>query len=340
VAATKKRNLIIIAVVILVIAIVLSSFVFLNFQNPYAGKLENVSFGDLGSDPLGLLVHIAKDQNLFARNGINMTIINTVTGPNTISKVQNGQVDFGVSLEYAFVSNSVLKEGNLSIITTIDKSNIVFLVARTDSGVHNIADLAMKRIGLSLQQSSFFYLARFLELNGINIQNATLVDLPPTQWVNALANGTVDALVAGRSYIQQAENLLPNETIVFPVQSNQLAYSLVFCRNDWIAQHPDLVKQFLTALTGAQDYVVNHPTETKAIIEKEYNATNAYLNQIWPDHQFAVSLDQSLILTMNDEAQWLISNNLTNATTTPNFTNYINSDGLHSVKPDAVNIIG
>jgi NitT/TauT family transport system substrate-binding protein len=339
-AALKKRTLIVLAVIILIIAIVLSSFVYLNSQNPYAGKLENVSFGDIGSDPLGLLVHVAKDQNLFAKNGINMTIINTVTGPNTINNVQNGQVDFGASLEYAFVSNSVLKEGNLSIVASIDKSSIVFLVARTDSGVHNIADLAMKRIGLSLQQSSFFYLARFLELNGINIQNVTLVDLPPTQWVNALANGTVDALAAGKSYIQQAENLLPNETIVFPVQSNQLAYSLVFCRNDWIAQHPELVKQFLTALTGAQDYVVNHPTETKAIIEKEYNSTNAYVNQIWPDHEFAVSLDQSLILTMDDEAQWLISNNLTNATQVPNFINYIYLNGLETVNPDAVNIIG
>src|ERR1700690_3281712 len=124
-AALKKRTLIVLAVIILIIAIVLSSFVYLNSQNPSAGKLENVSFGDIGSDPLGLLVHVAKDQNLFSKNGINMTIINTVTGPYTINNFQNGQVDFGASLEYAFVSNSVLKEGNLSIVSSIDKSSIV-----------------------------------------------------------------------------------------------------------------------------------------------------------------------------------------------------------------------
>jgi ABC-type nitrate/sulfonate/bicarbonate transport system substrate-binding protein len=339
-AAQKKRKLVVVlAVTILVVIIVLSSFVYLYFQNSES-KLVNVSFGDLGSDPLGLLVHVAKDQNLFTKNGLNLTIINTVTGPNTINQVQTGQIDFGVSLEYAFVANSVLKEGNLSIISSIDRSSIVFLVARTDNGVHNIADLQTKRIGLSLQQSSLFYLERFLQLNNISIQNVTLVDLPQNQWVNALTNGTVDAIAAGRSYVQQAINLLPNDTMVFPLQSSQLAYSITFSRNDWIIQHPQLIKQFLAALTQAQNYVDNHPTETKVIIEKDYNATQDYINQIWSDHEFAVSLDQSLLLAMQDEAQWLINNHLTNVTIVPKFINYVYVDGLRTVDPNAVNIIG
>ena len=44
--------------------------------------------------------------------------------------------------------------------------------------------------------------------------------------------------------------------------------------------------------------------------------------------------------SIQDEAQWLISNQLTNATTVPNFINYVYEDGLKSVKPGAVNIIG
>ena len=338
----RKRKKLAMSVIILVAAIFLSSFVYiyLSSQSSFSGKLENVTFGDIGSDPLGAIVHIAKDQGLFVKNGINISITNTVTGPNTINAVQTGQVNFGASLEYAFVANSVLREGNLSIISSIDKSNIVFLCARTDKGIETAADLNMKRIGLSLQQSSFFYLVRFLQLHGVSMQSVTLVDLQPNQWVNALTNGTVDSIVAGRSYIQQAESLLPNNTVVFSVQSDQLAYSLVFCRNDWIAQHPQLIKNFLTALSQAQNYIINHPSETKVIIEQEYNATVAYVNQIWPDHHFAVSLDQSLVLAMQDEARWLIQNNLTNATNVPNFLNYIYSDGLSSVKPGAVNVIG
>ena len=43
---------------------------------------------------------------------------------------------------------------------------------------------------------------------------------------------------------------------------------------------------------------------------------------------------------MQDESQWLIQNNLTTATAIPNFLNYVYVNGLESVNPDAVNIVG
>ena len=54
-------------------------------------------------------------------------------------------------------------------------------------------------------------------------------------------------------------------------------------------------------------------------------------------HSF--SLDQSLITAMEDEARWMIKNNLTTEKQVPDFLNYIYVDGLKAVKPGAVNII-
>jgi hypothetical protein len=45
-------------------------------------------------------------------------------------------------------------------------------------------------------------------------------------------------------------------------------------------------------------------------------------------------------LLMQDESRWLISNNLTSTTSVPNFSNYVYVNGLKSVNPGAVNIIG
>ena len=90
----------------------------------------------------------------------------------------------------------------------------------------------------------------------------------------------------------------------------------------------------------AEDFVINHPAEAKAIVKNQLNLSDAYMDKVWSQNQFSLSLDQSLLLAMQDEAQWLINNNLTNATSVPNFTDYVYMDGLKSVKPDAVNIIG
>jgi NitT/TauT family transport system substrate-binding protein len=60
---------------------------------------------------------------------------------------------------------------------------------------------------------------------------------------------------------------------------------------------------------------------------------------IWPQHHFSLALDQTTIVAMKDEAQWMISSNLTSEKTIPDFTNYIYIDGLKAIKPEAVNII-
>ena len=77
-----------------------------------------------------------------------------------------------------------------------------------------------------------------------------------------------------------------------------------------------------------------------ALTEKQLNLTSSYLASIWGGYQFSVTLDQSLILLMQNEAQWLISNSLTTTTQAPNFLNYIYTNGLETVSPDSVNIAG
>ena len=73
-------------------------------------------------------------------------------------------------------------------------------------------------------------------------------------------------------------------------------------------------------------------------MQKRLNYTDEYMATIWPDHQFSLSLDQSLLMAMNDEGRWMIKNNLTTEKTLPYFRDYIYTKGLEEVKPEAVNI--
>jgi hypothetical protein len=43
---------------------------------------------------------------------------------------------------------------------------------------------------------------------------------------------------------------------------------------------------------------------------------------------------------MEDEARWMIKNNLTNEKTVPDFRDYIYTKGLEKVMPESVNVIG
>ena len=64
-----------------------------------------------------------------------------------------------------------------------------------------------------------------------------------------------------------------------------------------------------------------------------------FTETLWSENQFSLSLDQSLVTAMEDEARWMIKNNLANEKQVPDFLNYIYEDGLKRIKPEAVNII-
>ena len=74
-------------------------------------------------------------------------------------------------------------------------------------------------------------------------------------------------------------------------------------------------------------------------LKRRYQYDDAYAARVWKEHLFSLSLDQSLITAMEDEARWMIKNKLTKEKDVPNFLNYIHVDALKAAKPEAVHII-
>lgn len=335
-AALRKRNLIIMTVIILVIAIVLSSFVYLNSQKPYSGAVESITIGLLPNE-LNTLIYVADNQQYFSSNGLNVTIKDYSSILTAVNGELNGQVDIATASEFVLVGNA-LNDQSILAIATIDKVDQVSIIGLKDKGITNIQDVAGKKIGVFKGSVAEFYLGRYLELNGMNISQVTVVDTS-SKVVDFLTNGTVDAVITGQPNINTLKSIFGNEITVFPAQSEQSTYYNALCTNNWATSHPELITRFLNSLSQAEQYIANNPGNAKTIIQNRLNYTSQYITDIWPDHRFSLSLDQSLILSMQDESRWLIQNNLTNATSLPNFTNYIYIYGLEAVKPMSVTII-
>ena len=178
-------------------------------------------------------------------------------------------------------------------------------------------------------------------LNGMSMQNITLVDVTtPDGWVNDVANGSLDAISTAQPYANAARERLGDNAIMWPVQSRQPLFALAVSTNGWITEHPDTVRRFLQALAQAEDYTGTHPSEARAIVQKSLNLSDAYMQTVWQQNQFSLTLDQSLIAAMEDESRWMIQNNMTNATKVPDFQKYMYVQGLNKVKPESVGFTG
>ena len=303
----------------------------------YSGKMESINFGTVPT-AANTLVYISQDQHFFTTNGLSVNIKDYATGVATTDALLKGDMDIAWVAEFPFVRRAFAKE-KISIIAVAGRFDEQHLFGRIDRGIKTVDSLRGKKIGIPRNTIAEFYLGRFLELHGMNIREVSLVDVPPPQSMDAITRGGIDGIIAWEPYSSQIRVKLADKTVALPIQSGQPGYGAVTGRNDWIKGQPGIVNRFLRSLAQAEDYLTRNPAAAKAILRRRLNYDDAFTETIWSENQFSLSLDQSLITAMEDEARWMIKNRLTSEKTVPNFLDYIYEDGLKAVKPEAVNII-
>jgi ABC-type nitrate/sulfonate/bicarbonate transport system substrate-binding protein len=327
-----KRLLIALFLVLVVVPVETGS---VSCSRSYPGQVESVV---AGVPPLeqNALIYVAQSQQFFIQNGLIVTIKDCDTGVATINALTKGEVDIAEAAEFPLV-NAAFQKQPVQIIAVNDRFENDYLVVLRDRGVNGVADLKGKRIGVVRGTILEFYLGRFLELHGVNLQDVVIVNSEsPSRSADALVKGEVDALVAFQPYVHSMQTQLAGRVSVWPVQNNQLAYGILAANSNWLTQNAVKVQRFLKSLAEAEDYLVAHPAEAKSIVQKALNLDSSYIASVWPQHQFRLSLDPSLISAINDEAHWMINNKLTTEKTVPDFHDYVYLDGLKAVRPQAV----
>ena len=68
-------------------------------------------------------------------------------------------------------------------------------------------------------------------------------------------------------------------------------------------------------------------------MDKEFTAL------IWGEFSFQLLLDQTILMSLEDEARWAMREELTDKKKVPNYLDFIYVDALEQVKPETVTII-
>lgn len=332
-----KKNAAVMIVIVVITLAGLGAWYILDSPTAHSEPKESIT---IGTTPLEAyaLIFIAQDLGIFAKNGINATIRYYDTAVPAVHGMESGDVDISTSSEYPIVTEAFKKE-NISIIGSIDKYHSFTLLGRRDRGIKNVSDLEGKKIGF-IQRGSIaeFYLGRLLDLHGMSLQDVAIVNITPSQSVNAIANGDIDAIQARNDYVGSIRERLGNNCVTLSSQNDQETFIVLACRNDWAEAHPKTINRLLKSLEQAEGYAVNHPDVAKSILQKRLNFTDKYMEAAWPEHQYSLTLDQSLLIAMNDEGRWMMNNIITTEKTLPYFRDYIYTKSLEVVKPGAVNI--
>jgi ABC-type nitrate/sulfonate/bicarbonate transport system substrate-binding protein len=338
--ATGRKKRLTLIVIIVAAMLIFSSFLYLNLNGETVGEKGSIDVAYANFESVALF-WIAQDQGFFVQSNLNVTSHKYDTGVGSLNAMLNGEADIAVGpAEFPLVGKAMLNE-KIKAIGCIDKIDFIYLVGRRDHGVNSVSDLAGKRVGTTMGTSSEYYLGRLLSLNSMSMQDITLVDVrTPADWVNAVVNGSIDAVVTAQPYANSAKDALGDNAFVWNAQSNQPQYALMISTDEWINEHPNLIRSFLKCMLQAEEFANNSPAQAKSIVKEHMNFTEAYIETVWKQNQYGLFLDLSLVASMDAEARWLINNNLTNKSVVPDFNNFIYVDGLKTVKPESVNVMG
>ncbi len=304
----------------------------------YTGPVEKISIGTV-SNETSTLVLIAENKGYFSQNGLDVTIREFQSGNYSVDALLDNKVDLASCSEFALVERIFKRGKNLRFMgsyATVDNTEVV---ARNDK-ITSPADLKGKKIGVTSTSIASFYLGVFLTFNGLTLDNVEQVDVKPFDMKDALAEGRVDAVITWEPNSWAVEEKMGDRVVVWPGQ-NQPYYWLLVSNNDVLASKASAIERFMAALARAEDFARQKGEEAKEIVRSRYNFNPAYLNHVWWNKtRYELSLDQALLIAMEDEARWMIKNGMSyGRKEVPDYLQYLHSDALVKARPSSVRLI-
>jgi putative hydroxymethylpyrimidine transport system substrate-binding protein len=224
-------------------------------------------------DHVGLYAGI--DRGFFARAGLQVDPVSPSDVSDAIKLVAAGRVDLGISYEpeLLFAQQQHIPATAVAAIVPTALNSVI---ARTDRGIHSVADLRGKTVGMDGSASTSAYLTAVLRTAGLNPQTAVNRVNVGFNLVPALLSGRVDAIIGGFQNIEGIEVKQEGlQTAVFPVDRYGVPTydELVLIANPSRMRtdpgYRRMVARFVGALARATTWARAHPAAAVAVMRQE-----------------------------------------------------------------------
>ena len=298
---------------------------------------ENLVLGVYTGD-FPSLIWVAENRGYFRDKGLDVTIKEFDTGVTAAQALLRGEVEVATGAEFVAVNN-IFRSSSIRIISAIASIKSVEIIARRDHGIQKPVDLRNKKIAVPRNSQAEFFLGRFLLLNKLTLSDVQIVYLQPAPLSEALMQGKVDAAAIWDPFAYDLKAALGQNGVAWTPPTGQDFFFLLLTGDATVNTRPGALEKLLRALLKAEDFIKKNPGGAQAIVAERLKLKMPYLQYAWAKRTYALSLDQTLLLLMEDEARWMIQNKLTDKTAAPNYLNNIYTGGLLKVNPKAVNII-
>jgi len=286
-----------------------------------------------------VLMHIAIINGYLTEEGLDITPQPHVFGKLALEAVIDGKADLATAGDTPFML-SIMNGRKITAIAAIQTSNRnEAVVARRDRGIVVPGDLKGKKIGIVQGTTSDFFADSLLLIHGIDREHVEFVYMKPDEMAEAIRTGRVDAVSIWNPISMHVLKELATNGIAFYGENVYTEFFCLASRQDVVHQRPEAVRKVLRALIRAEAFVNRQPDDARRLVADFIHTDKAVLDEIWDIFSFRVTLDQAFLVDLENQTRWAVKNGLTTRKDMPDYLDFIYTDGLQTVKPDAVRII-
>jgi ABC-type nitrate/sulfonate/bicarbonate transport system substrate-binding protein len=307
-------------------------------QEKQTGPREKATIG-VASVVAALPIIVAQEKGYFSDEGLDVTFKFYPSGKKAMEGMFAGEADIATSAETPILHNSFFRDDFVVLATFAYSYDDAKVLGREDKGVSKPSDLKGKKIGTVAGTGAHFFAHLYLAEHGIDLSAVTMVDIAPADLPGALKDGKVDAIVVWEPVAYQVKKALPDKIVKLPKSDLYKETFNLAAMRSYANGHPGGLIKMLKAVDRATIFIKQNKKEATAVMAKVLKLDEDVLNSTVDDFVFELSLEDSLLITLEDEARWAMKNGFTDKTKVPNYLGYVYPDAMKAIKPEAVTII-
>jgi ABC-type nitrate/sulfonate/bicarbonate transport system substrate-binding protein/ActR/RegA family two-component response regulator len=291
-----------------------------------------------GMQPVAAPVYVAYEKHFWKDLGLDVELIPFTSGRLCLDAVLAGKAEAGTMAETP-IMNAGFQGVPIFVVAGIHKSQKnTKVIARRNKGITKPFDLKGHAVAVSIGTNGEFFMDQFLKRSGLTRKDLQVVNLQPEDMAASLIRGDVDACFTWEPHVQNVKRQLGDGAVIFENDGIYTeTYNIVIA--SFVKSKQKELNLFLQGLVRAIKYMRENPDESIGIVSRRISMDADLLKAIWTDYTFELSLEQSFLDLLNEQAKWLkTSGNTSPVAEIPNYRLLILPEPLRAVKPDAVTV--
>ena len=280
---------------------------------------------------------IAEKSGFFLEKKIKTELLIEPSAIKMMDNLEEKKCDIVCVPEYQFVNNTHGSSIDFRIIAVLNRNQSRSLVMNNDI-LSSPSELAGTRIGLAANSAGEYTLYRLLVFNNIEYGSVDIVYKKPQELASALASGEVDSVIVWSPFTYEAAEKLGKKASVINAQLGRDMYWLLVSEKQWAEENTEKIISFLESIEKSYKIINDDPEDAQNITAEYLSLDLESIKNEWREYIFYLELPQSLILAMEQEAEWIYKQ-FSDTEEIPDFSSLIDYRYLESLYPERVTII-